>query len=100
MGIFHQLRGLQLPAMSLFEPQVTFLNRSRDQDERVLENRSARSVFVWLLIMLFLFGVNAGLTMYQFIRLHRFNWSEALVLTLLGILVFRSARAIYRQLGR
>lgn len=83
--------------MSLFD-SFTFLNRS--QDERVLENQSARSVFVGLLILLFLFGANAGLAMYRLIRLHRFDWSEALVLTALGILVFPSARVIYRQLGR
>lgn len=83
--------------MSLFD-SFTFLNRS--QYECVLDNQSARSVFVALLILLFLFGANAGLEMYQLLCLHRFDWSEAIVLTALGILVFRSAGVIYRQLGR
>ena len=74
--------------MSLFE-SLTFLIRSRD--ERDLENHSARAIFIWLLVLLFVSGANASLLLYHVIRLHRFSSSEGAVLLMLGLLVFRAA---------
>jgi hypothetical protein len=97
MAISRQLSGYNFDGMSLFE-SFTFLNRSRD--ERELENHSARSLFIWLLVLLFVSGANASLLLYQVIRLHRFPWSEGALLVSLGLLVFRLARIVYNQLGR
>ena len=79
--------------MTLFESH-RFLNRTRE-----LENHSVRSIFIGLLILLFLFGANTSLVLHQIVRMHRFPSSGA-VLLMLGFLVFRFARIIYRQLGR
>ena len=81
--------------MSFFESNSSLARR---QDERLLEHNSARALFIWLLVLLFLFGANASLTMYQAFRLHRFDAPSMLPLLVLGILVVRLARVIYRQL--
>ena len=86
-----------LAAMSLFE-SFTFLNRSRD--ERDLENHSVRSIFLALLLGACLFGANASLTLYQLLRLRHFNPLGGAILVMLGLGVFRSARIVYRELGR
>jgi hypothetical protein len=80
--------------MTLFESH-RFLNRTRE-----LENHSVRPTFIGLLILLFLFGANVSLVLYQIVRLHRFPSSGGAVLLMLGFLVFRLTRIIYRQLGR
>ena len=74
------------------------LPTSTSQDGRLLEHNSPRKVFVWLLLLMFLLGANAALTIYQTMRLRRFDWSDGTVLPLLGFLVLRLARTIYRQL--
>ena len=74
------------------------LNQSRDV--RLLEHNSLRSVYVWVLVLVFLFGANAALTMYQAFRFHRVGVPESVVLPLLGILILRLARIIYRQISR
>ena len=79
--------------MMLFE-SYRFLNLTRE-----LETHSVRSTFIGLLIVLFLFGANTSLVLYQIVRLHRFPSSGGAVLLMLGFLVFRFARIIYRQLG-
>jgi len=72
----------------------------RGQDVRLLENNSPRSLFVCLLLLVFLLGANFALTIYEVVRLHHFRFFEATVLPVLGIIAFRLARVVYRQLGR
>jgi len=83
--------------MSPFKP-VSLMNRSRDV--RLLEHNSPRSLFIWVLVLVFLFGANAALTMYQAFRSHRFDGPETIVLPVLGILILRLSRTVYRLLGR
>jgi hypothetical protein len=73
---------------------------SNNRDARLLEHNSPRKLFVWLLLLVFLFGANTGLTVYHTVRLHRFDWSDGTVLPLLGFLVLRLARTVYHQLAR
>jgi hypothetical protein len=81
----------------LFE-SFEFLDRGRDI--RVLENQSLRSVFLWLLLLLFLLGADTAITAYQVFRLHLFNWSIVFNLPVVGLLAVRYARMIYRRLPR
>lgn len=98
MAIFRQLPcpRYNRRQMSLFD-SFNFLDRG--WDVRVLENQSLRSVFLWLLVSLFVLGADAALAMYQFFHLHRFNWSDLALLALLGINSCRLARIVYRRLG-
>jgi hypothetical protein len=87
--------------MSLFE-SFNFLNRDRSWDDRVLENQSLRSVFLGLLVSLFVLGAGTALAMYQLFHHHRFDYfSDApiLMIPMLGFYSFRCARIIYRRLG-
>ena len=70
-----------------------------DRDARLLEHNSAPKLFVSLLLLVFLFGANAALTVYYAVKLHRFEWSAGIVLLILGILVFRLARTVYAQMA-
>ncbi len=75
-----------------------FLNRS--WDVRVLENQSLRSLFVWVLVYSFFLGMLITITMYELVRLHHFNWSNAILFLTYILLGFRYSRLIYRRLGR
>ena len=75
-----------------------FLNRG--WDTRVLEAQSLRSVFVLLLLGLFMLGVLTSMMVYDAIRLHRFNWSAAFLIPVFILAVFRYAPMVYRRLGR
>jgi hypothetical protein len=81
----------------LFE-SFEFLDRG--WDVRILENQSLRSVFLWLLPLIFLLGADTAITAYQIFHLHRFNWSIIFNLPVVGLISFRYARIIYRRLGR
>jgi hypothetical protein len=81
----------------LFE-SFEFLDRG--WDIRALEDQSLRSVFLWLLPLLFLLGADTSITAYLILHLHRFNWSIIFNLPVVGLLAFRYARIIYRQLPR
>lgn len=70
----------------------------RSREDRLLEDNSPRKVFVWLLLLMFLLGGNATLTVYKAFRLRRFDWSESTVLLVLVILVVQLSWTIYRQL--
>ena len=65
------------------------LNQSREV--RPLEHNSPRSLFVWVLVVVFLFGANAALMLYQAFLFHRVGGPESVVLPLLGILILRLA---------
>ena len=81
----------------LFE-SFEFLDRG--WDVRVLESQSLRSIFLWLLPLVFSVGAMTALMAYQIFRLHRSHWSMALNLAVQTFLAFRYARLIYRRLGR
>jgi hypothetical protein len=81
----------------LFE-SFEFLDRG--WDIRVLENQPLRSVFLWLLLLLFLLGADTVVEAYVIFHLHRFNWPIVFNLPVVGFLGFRYARIIYRRLPR
>ena len=69
-------------------------------DIRVLESQSLRSMFVWLLVLVFLLGADVALIAYQIFHQHRLNWSEGANMIIVGFMGFRYSRLIYRKLGR
>jgi hypothetical protein len=75
-----------------------FLNRG--WDIRILETQSPRSVFVVLLLDLFMLGMLTSMTIYEAVHLHRFNWSTAFLFPVFILAVFRYAPVVYRRLGR
>ena len=81
----------------LFE-SFEFLDRG--WDVRVLETSSLRSVFLWLLPILFLLGIDTAIGAYQFFWLRHSSWSIVFDLSFYGFIVFRLARMIYRRLPR
>jgi hypothetical protein len=75
-----------------------FLNRG--WDIRILEAQSLRSVFVVLLLDMFMLGMLTTMTVYEAVRLHRFDWTAAFLFPLFLLAVFRYAPLVYRRLGR
>jgi len=81
----------------LFE-SFEFLDRG--SDIRALENQSLRSVFLWLLLLLFPLGADTVIEVYVIFHFHRLNWPIVFNLPAVGLLAFRYARIIYRRLPR
>jgi hypothetical protein len=81
----------------LFE-SFEFLDRG--WDVRVLENQPLRSIFLWLLPLVFSLGVITALMAFQIFRLHRLNWLMIFNLAVLTVPALRYARLLYRRLGR
>jgi hypothetical protein len=75
-----------------------YLNRG--WDIRTLETQSLRSVFVGLLLALFMLGMLTSLTIYEAVRLRRINWSAVFLFPVFILAVFRYAPLLYRRLGR
>jgi hypothetical protein len=69
-------------------------------DARALKYQSVRTVFLWLLPLLFLLGAEALAEAYDVFRLHRFDWSLAFSFPVIGSIAFGYARIIYRRLPR
>jgi hypothetical protein len=82
--------------MGLFE---SFSTLNRTWDDRVLEHLSVRTVFLCVLVSLFMLGADLSIVVYQAFRSHRFDWADLPILALLGIFCFRYARIVYRRLG-
>ncbi|MGA9977681.1 MAG: hypothetical protein WBQ08_03405 [Candidatus Sulfotelmatobacter sp.] len=80
----------------LFE---SFEYLDRGWDVRMLENCSLRRLFVWLMLLAFVLGMDVAVTAFQVFRFDRLNWAEALNLLTVGILAFRYSRLIYRRLS-
>jgi hypothetical protein len=78
----------------------SFYLLDRDRDAREFEGQSPRSLFLLLLVALFVFGMLASMTFYGIFHLHHFNWGSALALAVLGLPSFRIARQVYRSLER
>jgi hypothetical protein len=72
----------------------------RSWEARALENQSLRSMFVWLLLDLFMLGMLTSMMLYELFRLHRFDWSGAMLLPVFILPAFRLSRLIHRRLGR
>jgi hypothetical protein len=89
-------RAVTISPMSRLFESFEFLDRG--WDIRTLENLSLRSVFLWLLPLLFLLGADTAIMAYLIFHLHRFNWSVVFNLAVIGLLCFRCARLIYRRL--
>jgi len=83
--------------MSLFE---SFKFMDRGWDVRALENQSLRSMFVWLLLDLFMLGMLTSMMIFELVHLHRFDWSGAMLLPVFILAAVRFSRLIYRHLGR
>jgi predicted Na+-dependent transporter len=82
----------------LFE---SFEFMDRGWDVRMLENSSVRSIFVYLLSMIFMLGMGAGVAFYAFFRDTRHPSPLAVALFVLYVLIaLRHARLIYRRLDR
>lgn len=81
-------------------PLEAFEHLNRGSDIRILETQSLRSVFVVLLLDLFMLGMLTSMTVYEAVRLHRFNWSTAFLFPVFMLAVFRYAPLVYRRLGR
>jgi hypothetical protein len=81
-------------------PLESFEYLNRGWDIRILETQSLRSVFVVLLLDLFMLGMLTSMTVYEAVRLHRFNWSTAFLFPVFILAVFRYAPLVYRRLGR
>jgi len=79
----------------LFE-SFEFLDRG--WDVRALENQSIRSVFLWLLPLLFLLGADTAATLYVLFHFHHLNWSIIFNTPVVGLFAFRYARIVYRRL--
>ena len=75
-----------------------FLNRG--WDVRLLETQSLRSVFVVLLFDFFMLEMLGFMMVYRLFRLHRFDWSNAILLVVFIVPAFRYSLLIYRRLGR
>jgi hypothetical protein len=73
-----------------------FLNRG--WDIRLLEGQSLRSVFVMLLLELFMLGMLTAMALYEAVRHHHFNWSTVFLFPVFILPVVRYARLIYRRL--
>ncbi len=84
--------------MSRLFTSFEFLNRG--WDVRLLEGQSLRSVFVVLLVDLFMLGMVTFMMIYEGFRLHRFDWSNALLFLVFILPAFRYSLLIYRRLGR
>lgn len=57
-------------------------------------------MFVWLLVDLFMLGMLASMMIFEFVRLHRFDWAGAMLLPVFILAAFRFSRLIYEHLGR
>ena len=80
----------------LFE---SFASLDRSDEVRLLENQSLRSVFVCLLLGMFIFGADALAALYGFSHFHRLNWVLVGNLLVFGVWALRLARLVYRRLG-
>ena len=84
--------------MSRLFTSFEFLNRG--WDVRLLESQSLRSLFIVLLADMFMLGMITFMMIYDGFRLHRFEWSNAILFLLFILPAVRYSLLIYRRLGR
>jgi hypothetical protein len=80
----------------LFE---SFEFMDRGWDVRILENQSLRSIYLWLLPLVFGLGAQTALMAYQIFHLHRINGALVFNFSVLTFIAVRYARLVYRRLG-
>ncbi len=83
--------------MSRVLESFEFLDRG--WDVRVLENQSARTLFLWLLPVVFVLGADTAILAYNIFHRRPFDWAIAMNLAILILAAFRYGRTVYRQLG-
>ncbi len=66
---------------------------------RLLESQSLRSIFLMLMIDVFMLGMVCTILLYDGVRFHRFDLSNAMFLVLFVLPVFRYSSVVYRRLG-
>jgi hypothetical protein len=81
-------------------PFTSFEFLNRGWDVRLLEGQSLRTVFVVLLVDLFMLGMITFMMIYEGFRLHRFNWLSPMLFLVFILPAFRYSRLIYRRPGR
>lgn len=84
------------PKVSRLLQSFEFLNRG--WDVRLLENQSLRSIFIFLLVNVFLLGALIFMFIYEAVHIHRFDWLSALLLIVLGAPAYRYSSLIFRRL--
>jgi len=81
-------------------PFESFEFMNRDRDVRKLEGLSLRSIFAYLLSMIFILGAGTGITAYAYFHnARRLDLSDVLPFAVIGLISIRNARLIYRRLG-
>jgi hypothetical protein len=101
MHFHRQRRRLRLQFdVKMNRPFASFEFLNRGWDIRVLESQSLRSTFVVLLLDMFMLGMVTFMMIYEGFRLHRFNWSNAILFLVFLLPAFRYSLLIYRRLGR
>jgi len=71
---------------------------NRGWDIRLFENLSARTVFLMLMIDVFVLGMICSMLLYDGVRLHRFELTNAILFVVFFLSVFRYSGAVYRRL--
>jgi hypothetical protein len=69
-------------------------------DVRLLERQSLRSVFVVLLVDVFMLGMLTFMIVYEWFRLRRFDWGNVVLLLLFVLPICRYSPIVYRRLER
>jgi hypothetical protein len=72
--------------------------RHRSWEERTLEAVSPRSIFIVVLLDVFVLGWLTSMMVFDVFRFHRFNWMTAWYILILLIPVFLCSRLLYRRL--
>jgi hypothetical protein len=78
---------------------LELLSRHRGWDEHMLEALSPRSIFIMLLLDVFVLGMLASMMVFDVFRFHRFSWMTAGYILLFVVPVFLSSRLLYRRLN-
>jgi hypothetical protein len=81
-------------------PLESFQFLNRGWDVRLLENQSPRSVFLMLLLDVFMLEMLTSIMLHKAVRLHCFDWPSGFLLIVFILPVFRYGGVIYRRLER
>ena len=79
-------------------PFESFHFLDRGWDVRLLERWSPRAVFLWLLVMVFLLGMGAGIELHKLANYRRFEPWQVVIFAVYAIFTLRYARVLYRRL--
>jgi hypothetical protein len=93
------LRGLDHQRyLGVSRPLESFDFMNRSWDVRLFEKQSPRSIFVLLLLDVFMLGVLTSMIVFDAVRFHRIDWSIALLLPVFVLPIIRYSPVIYRRL--